>query len=285
MRRFNLIILCLLNLTVISAYQWPCNRDYLSSLFGKVTNGVVEDGIRFNNDGQAIYPLAKGEVIYYQDEFKFGDNTYHGDDGNLLVLRHVGEFKSYYSNFHSDMDFSKMESINKSEMLGVSTSEYDTFKFSIFDERRKLYINPQQILPYLNDENRPVISSVVINSLGKEIKLARNRRVPAGDSSIYINAWDVIKVNDKYRKFTPFSINVFVDGFERYNSSLSSIKEVDGFIYIAGDNDIPIGDFISGGNMIFGGDIFLTKGRSLIEIVIKDIDGNEASKSYSVVVE
>lgn len=285
MKRIFLVGLTLINLLSISAYQWPCNRDYLSSIFGNISNGNVEDGIRFTNDGQAIYPLATGEVIFYQDEFNFGDTTFHSDAGNMLVLKHVGEFKSYYSNFHSDMNFSLMDSVNKSEMLGTSSSDFDKFKFSVFDERRKLYINPQQILPYLNDENRPVISSVVINNLGKEIKLSRNRRVPAGDSSIYINAWDVIKVNERAKKFTPFSVNVFVDGFERYNSSLSAIKEVDGFIYISGDSDIPIGDFISGGNMIFGGDIFLTKGRSLIEIVIKDIDGNEASKSYSVVVE
>lgn len=285
MKQLTLISLIIITSVNLSAYQWPSNKDFLTSLFGTSYSDSIQDGIKFTSEDQAIYPLADGEIIFYQESFEFGDLDYYGAEGNILVLKHAGEFKSIYRNFNSIDSFNLTDSISKTEMLGVSSNEYDNFIFSIYDDKKESYINPQQILPFLEDERNPVINGVYVKNQGTRIKLSRNKKLISGEYHIFIDAWDIVKVRNRYMKFTPFSVNVFVDGFERYNISFSSLKEIDNILYLSGGSDIPVTDFLSGGTMLYGGEVFLTTGRSLIEIVIKDIYGNEASKSYSVIVD
>jgi len=272
------------SINLLYSYQWPTNKDYLKSLFGSVSDGMIQDGIRFYNINQAVYPLDDGEIIYYQDSFDFGDLDYFGGDGNILVLKHIGGFKSIYRNFSTTDNFESTDTMKKTEMIGISSSISDDFMFSIYDDKKNAYINPQQILPFLLDNRKPVIGGVFLEADGRSFKLSRNKVLPAGDSTLLIDAWDVVKVRERYLKFSPFRVNVFVDGFERYNASFSSIKEIDGQMILSGESDVPMEKFITKSGMLFGGDIFLTNGRSLIEVVIRDIDGNEASKSYSVIV-
>lgn len=285
MRKFIYILLMILSINCLYSYQWPTNKDYLKSLFGSISAGHIQDGIKFNSDNQAIYPLADGEIIYYQDNFSYGDLNYDGDEGNILVLKHIGEFKSIYRNFSTTEDFESVDQLKKTEMVGLSANTSDEFIFSIYDDKKEAYINPQQILPFLIDDRKPIISAVYLDTGEEEIKLARNKRLPSGPAMLKVSAWDIIMVKGVYGKFAPFSVNIFVDGFEKYNASFSSIKEIDGSLFLSGESDIPMNKFLIGGDMLFGGDIYLTNGRSLIEVVIRDIDGNEASKSYSVIVE
>lgn len=288
MKWLNLIFLNLIVVCSLFSYQWPSNKDYLSSVFGTSNNDYIQDGIKFTIEDQAIYPLADGEIIFYEENFCFGDLNYSGKEGNILVLKHTGEFKSIYRNFITTGGFDLADNLSQTEMLGVSSGKNDDFIFSVYDDKKDSYINPQQILPFLEDERTPVINSVYVKSnddiSNKTVKLYRNVPLVSGVFTIFINAWDIIKVKNSYVKFTPFSVNVFVDGFEKYNISLSSLKEIDNRLYVSGETDVSMADYLSGGSMLYGGEVFLTTGRSLIEIVIKDIEGNEASKSYSVII-
>lgn len=283
-KSITIIIFCF-TINSLFSYQWPTNKDYLKSLFGSVSEGMIQDGITFKSDDQAIYPLADGEIIYYQDSFVFGDLNYKGDEGNLLVLKHIGEFKSIYRNFTTTDSFDKSDQIKKTEMVGISANKSDEFIFSIFDDKKESYINPQQILPFLVDDKKPIISGVYIETGGENILLSINKRLPPGRGILTINAWDVMLIKGLYGKFSPFSVNVFVDGFEKYNASFSSIKEVDGKMFLSGESDIPMDQILIGEGMLYGGEIYLTNGKSLIEVVVRDIDGNEASKSYPIIVE
>ncbi|MBN2616793.1 MAG: hypothetical protein JXR64_00630 [Spirochaetales bacterium] len=284
MKKFTILFVFSILSFSLYSYQWPTSKDFLLSFFGTPKNNCLSDGIEFTSDNQAIYPLADGEIVYYQDELIFGDLDYRGDEGNILVLNHIGEFKSIYRNFTTNNLFNMSDNLKKEEMIGVSGNQNDNFIFSIYDDKRKSYINPQQILPFLQDERKPIIDSVYLDYEDSLHKLSYNLSVPAGASTIYVNTWDVVKINNNFKKFTPFSINVFVDGLELYTSSFSSLVEIDNKIFVSGASDTPVDTIISGGELLYGGNIFLTKGNSIIEIVVKDIDGNEASKSYSVLV-
>ncbi len=285
MKNLFLSIYLILTIGSIFSYQWPSNKDFLKSFFGTSLGSSVQDGVKFFSNEQAIYPLSDGEIIYYQDDFSFGENGFHGDDGNVMVLTHVGEFKSVYRNFTAIENFDNFKSVNETEMLGIANKNYDDFIFSIYDDKIEAYINPQQLLPFLEDKRNPVISSVYLENQDIRIKISRNKVLPSGESRLYIDCWDVVKISNKLKKFIPFSIYVFIDGFERYNTSFSSIKELDGELYLGGDSEVSVKDLLSGEGLIYGGDVFLTRGRSLVEVVVRDIDGNEASKSYPVLVE
>ncbi|MGL1894335.1 MAG: hypothetical protein OCD02_22075 [Spirochaetaceae bacterium] len=285
MRYLILILQIIVIHSIIFSYQWPSNKDYLESLFGSIHNNSVQDGIKFNSENQAIYPLTDGEIIYYQDSFLFGDLNYSGEEGNLLVVEHVGEFKSIYRNFSSTENFDFLTHINKDEMIGISKKEYDDFIFSVYDDKKDAYINPQQILPFLEDGKSPIINAVYLRNKDQNIKLTRNKIVPTDDYTVYVDVWDLIKIGDVFKRFTPFSINIFIDGFERHSGIFSSIKEIDNILYLSGETDIPLNNFLTGNELFYGGEAFLTRGRSLVEIVVRDIEGNEASKSYSLVIE
>lgn len=284
MKKLLLPMLVVLTASAIYSYQWPSNKEFLKSLFSTIEREEAQDGIRFSNSGQAVYPLTEGEIIFYQDSFQFGNLDYTGDEGNLLVLNHKGDFKSFYRNFIPSDGFDYSSMVLQSEMIGVSGKERDDFVFSVYDDKKDEYINPQQILPLLEDNIEPVINGVFLENNSKLVKVVWNKNLPQGLSRIYIEAWDVIKIDKKYKKFIPFGIYVFIDGFEKFHVTFSSIKEVDGELYFSGTENVPVNLFYSRESLLFGGEVFLTRGRSLIEVVVKDNNGNESSKSYSILV-
>lgn len=285
MKKILLIFFLLAISSTLFSYQWPSNKESLGKLFGDTSAKNVQDGILFTGENQAVYPLADGDVIFYQDSFQFGDLDYSGEEGNILILSHKGDFRSYYRNFIPTEGFNNSSTILQSEMVGVSGRDNGDFIFSIFDEKKDEYINPQQLLPLLADNLSPVISGVFLYKDGAYMKVLKNKRVPAGSSQLYIDTYDVVKLNNKFKKFNPFSIYIFIDGFERFHVSFSSIKEIDGKLYFSGSDNVPVDNFLRNSSFLFGGDVYLTRGRSLIEVVVRDNNGNEASRSFSVIVE
>lgn len=285
MRNLYLTVSFFLLISPLYSYQWPSNKDKIDKLFGAVSGSDLYDGIKFSGEDQAVYPLTDGEILFYQDDFNFGDLDYSGDQGNLLILSHKGGFRSNYRNFTPTEGFDKEEKILQSEMIGVTSNKGNDFIFSIYDEKKDEYINPQQLLPLLKDTIAPVISKVYIKNSDSFIEVVRNKRVPSGNSELYIDAYDLVKMNSQFKKLNPFSIFVFIDGFERFHVTFSSIKEIDNKLFFSGVEDVPVSKYINRTGFLFGGNIYLTRGRSLIEIVIKDNNGNEVSKSYSVPVE
>lgn len=279
------IIFTLFICSQLFSYQWPSNKDNLDTFFGDTSGSDIQDGIKFSNNQQAVYPLTDGDIIFYQDSFEFGDLDYSGDEGNIMILSHKGDFRSCYRNFVPTEGVDKTTTILQTEMIGVSGKKGNNFIFSIYDEKKDEYINPQQLLPLLKDKLSPVIDAVYLKDNENYIEVNKDKRITSGSYKLYVDAYDVIKLNRVYKRFNPFSIFVFVDGFERYHVSFSSIKEIDWKLYFVGVENVLVENFLLDSKLLFGGDIFLTRGRSLIEVVVRDNNGNERSKSYSVLVE
>lgn len=279
----KLFILLLIILVVPAfGYQWPSNKDKINYIFGTEKNEVFLDGVEFLSTGQGVYPMADGEVLFYEENMCFGDSKYPADEVNILYIKHKGNFSGIYRNFRTNSDLNFVKNIHQGDLLGTANIENSSFTFSLYDEIKSEFINPQQVLPRIEDDQKPVIGSIKLSTDKIEYNLTRNRTISAGYYSLYIDTYDVMKIDGVYRKVTPFQIYVFVDGFENFNISFSSIKEVNEKIYVSGDQDVLIDYVKDDKGFYYGGEIYLTTGKSLIEIVIKDIHGNESSKSIPI---
>lgn len=267
--------------TNLFSYQWPSAKSEINYIFGSYRSDQFLDGVEFRDGSHPVYPMADGEVIYYSQGFSFGDTRYENSDDNTLVIEHKGNFSAIYRNFSTNKDYSDSEFISQSDLLGISDSEDSPFVFSVYDEVKMEYINPQLILPRVEDDNKPVINGVKLVGNGTSYELTRNKVVPTGYYKLYIDTYDVMKIDNRLRKVTPFQIYVFVDGFKNFTISFSSFKEVDEKIYLSGDEDIPLDNIMEDG-YYFGGEHYLTRGKSQIEIVIEDIYGNETSRSIPI---
>lgn len=281
MRKLFVIPLIFL-ITPVFGYQWPSNKDKIKYVFGTEIGEAFLDGVEFFNSDQGVYPMADGEVLFYEENLRFGDTKYSEDEGNILYIKHKGNFSGIYRNFKINNDSNLVKNINQGDLLGTANMGDSPFTFSLYDEIKNEFINPQQVLPRVEDDQKPVIGDVKLVAGGVEYKLTRNRSISAGYYSLYIDTYDVMKIAKVYRKITPFQIYVFVDGFENFNVSFSSIKEINEKMYVSGDQDILLDDIKDNKGFYYGGEIYLTTGKSLIEIVIKDIDGNESSRSIPI---
>lgn len=281
MRKF-LLVLLIPFAALIWAYQWPSAKSEINYIFGTNSDDVYLDGVEFNNGSHPVYPMADGEVVYYSQGFSFGDTVYENSDNNTLIIEHKGNFSGVYRNFSSTKDYSDSKFISQSDLLGIADTKDSPFTFSVYDDVKMEYINPQQILPRIDDTDRPVINSVKILGNGKSYELKRNRVVPTGYYQLYIDTYDVMRIGDRLRKVTPFKIYVFIDGLEIFTISFSSFKEIDENIYLSGGEEIPQSSVLSKDGYYYGGEHYLTRGKSLIEIVIEDIYGNETSRSIPI---
>lgn len=280
-----IIVLLLFTINSLYSYQWPSSKDDINFVFCSEVDSRFLDGVEFSNSGQGVYPMADGEIVYYQDSMIYGDLKYSKDEGNVLYIKHSGDYSGIYRNFSTNNDFETLEQIHQSDLIGTADMKDLPFSFSLLDEKQEKFMNPQLILPTVEDVDRPVIGNVSLVA-GKDIyRLARNKTIPAGYYKLYIDTYDVIKIGNKYRKITPFQIYVFVDGFKNFDISFSSIKQVNEKIYISGDEDLLLEEVKDENGYYYGGELSLTSGKSSIEIVIKDIHGNESSRSIPIKIE
>ena len=110
----------------------PTKGGYLSSYFGEVRSKSIHKGIDFaKNLGESVNASLDGKVI------KAGYNN--GGYGNLVVLEHEGNMKTYYAHL-SDIYVNVGDTVKKDEIIGAigstgnSTGPHLHFELRVNDQ-------------------------------------------------------------------------------------------------------------------------------------------------------
>jgi len=263
------------------AWQWPTETFSVSVTFGQSHEGVFARGMELTAGVQPVYPVTAGTVIYVRD--------FNGDLpsqlGTTIVVEHDRGFRSFYGHLEQGSTPEPGTVVTESTRIGVvggtGTAGHPTLFFSILDREAGVYVNPLLLLPALEDLVAPTVISVLAQNETSLYDLGGGVTLPAGDYSFLVECQD--RWVHAGELVTPYSIVVLVNGQEHMVVTHDRIGFSDGY------PRVQPGPSVSHDRLFAGVHIYLTGlnavpiGRTLIEVVVSDFSGNDASVVIEVI--
>jgi hypothetical protein len=114
--------------------------------------------------------------------------------------------------------------------------------------------------------------------------LSNGVNIPAGTVEVLTTIIDVNRQVDFYSPMAPFFISVYINGEEFRTIEYEAITIHEGSLALDPNNNLLYSEYYENEWRSNLGSIILNPGQSRVEIVTKDVNGNEASTMYSLYV-
>ncbi|MDR1430396.1 MAG: M23 family metallopeptidase [Spirochaetaceae bacterium] len=268
---------------LVSSLEWPDTAAEIILNFAAEKTPSL--GYSFRSEGP-VRSAASGEIIFIRDEADTisalppGLGTWlaidHGD-GLVGVYGRLDRGNNPYPYMVEEGGF-----IGRSGFTGWTGTQ--GFYFSFFDRREKQWVNPGRILPLLPDTRLPVIRSVVFrDSEGRTFNLAQTRSLAQGQYRIQVEAQDT-RTGDI--PLSPHRVSCYVNGIERGSLIFETVSARRGTLFVpSSEGSRSAGRVYEYYPALSAGDVFLSRGQTVVEIIAEDMAGNSRVASYRFLVE
>ncbi|MDC7240066.1 MAG: hypothetical protein PQJ50_06865 [Spirochaetales bacterium] len=278
------IYLCLLFTIVhsLSALQWPAASESMTTSFLEERDGMVQAGLVFENY-DTMRPFDNGETV-----FRYSPEAYSalpGSGDSLLVLGHENGFQSIYAGITPAETRADRNRISAGEFLKAPSeseeSEETGFcRFFIRDALLDQIVNPLVLLPLPPDTRSPRLLSVLLIDGDNSFELMGQKEdliVPVGNYMVYVRSEDF--TNRGVRQM-PYTYSLYNLGTLLLERQLDAVQQSGGSRVF--QDGSPLDSVFTLSGYLFLGDIVMTSGRSVVEISLADVHGNESSESFDI---
>jgi hypothetical protein len=270
------IRLLLLLLTLPAwGWQWPVSDPVVNGTFGQSVGGGYLRGILISAGEQPVYPVAEGEVIFVREE---GSEPRTGL-GTVVVVQHERGFRSLYAHLVPGSAPEAGSIVTEETQIGVvgqsGVPDSPMLQVQVIDTETGSYVNPLVLLPRREDPLQPRILNVFAESRGALYSLTDNQSLPAGEYTLLVECSDLTSRGSN--AVAPYSLSLLVDGREEFALSFDSIVHEDGAARVSTGPPLSHDALYAGTDLYRLGQIVLQTGRTILEIVAHDYEGNESS--------
>ncbi len=273
------------------AYDWPAPDVQVTKTFGQKVGGSVMPGIEVQTLSPVLTAPESGDVLFvFRPQSQSVQNLPSGL-GGFVAVAHDNNLRSVTSRLTPTVDKKKVirgEPLGQTEVqTGQSSSRHRIY---LFDQQLSEIVNPLLMFPALTDAKAPVIYDVTAapESKGDAVSLF-------GKSSLAVGYWKVhVLVSDPVT-FLPasgkekgesgqrgvYSVEAYLNGSEVFNTRIDSFQEKGGRWQLKGMtaylDDVLVQD--QEWNL---GQVFFNQGTNILEIIVKDFQGNQAGKTFRI---
>jgi hypothetical protein len=262
-------------------WQWPVEPSMVLSSFGQTENEAYSRGVVFASTGGPVYPAAAGRVILVRDTA----TTARSVLGTTVVVEHPRGFRTVYGNLEPGSTPEPGEPVTASTSIGVAGRSGRTtgvaLYFAVLDARAGVWVNPCLLLPETRDDTAPTIRSVLLSRGGDLIELTDGLTVPSGPYDVVIHATDRWSRSGVH--VAPYSVRLFVDGREQMSVEHDRIEFVEGTARLVPGPAASHDQVRTGAGEYLARDIRVASGRNLVELTVRDLEGNDASIVWEVI--
>lgn len=283
------ILLLLFSPLFLSAMDWPIENPSLLSGFGdRGSNGFLTGVYLVPEDNQDVTPVEKGEVVFYVEEGSQSKGNLPSGLGSFIVIEHEAGLKSLYGHLKAYSLDPTIREVSKTTVLGqvgdTGGAAGEQLYLEIIDKEFGQFINPQLVLPPLEDSVSPVIGTVSLKRGNEELELSNRDVLSRGKGHLLVEMYDPIPELPYFNPTTPYQVSVFANGVEMITITLETIKEDQGTLHLPQDKRLTCSAFCISDTKYDLGELQLNPGESRLEILIKDVAGNEAIKELILTV-
>lgn len=274
----------------IAAVDWPSSTAELRTSFGQNERGRPSVGMVFEGE-DAVRSMDAGEILFVASRGSSGGAL---DDfpytlGDWIAVDHGNGIVGAYGRLAPSESASTKTVVEKGSVLGYSGSTGWTgstgFYFSVYDRVERRWVNPAMIAPQRPDNRPPSIKSIdLVGKDGQTVRLAANRIVRQGAYRVLVESSDT-ESSTKQHPLAPQRIMCLVNGSEQGALHLETVKTENGELTVSRTKPAPAGLVYQNSGAVDLGEIRLSRGRTIMELIARDASGNERISTITFMVE
>ncbi len=275
------------------AYDWPAPDVRVTRTFGQRTAGVVLPGLEIQTLSPTLTAPENGDVLFvFRPDTQTVQNLPSGL-GGFVALAHDNNLRTVVSRitpsaFADKRSYRQGEPLGEAEVQpGVSDSRHRVF---VFDQQLGELVNPLLVFPALTDGKVPLIYDVTAYPEGHPEAVSL-----FGRGSLAVGYWKIhVLVSDPVT-FIPavgkekgvesqrgvYAVEAYLNGSEVFNTNLDSFQEKGGRWQLKGMG-VLLDDVLVQDQEWNLGQVFFNQGTNILEIIVKDFQGNQAGKTFRI---
>jgi hypothetical protein len=285
----QVIFIFLFSPLFLSAMDWPIENPSLVSGFGdKGSNGFLTGVYLVPEENQEVTPVEKGEVVFYVEEGLERKGDLPSGLGSFIVIEHEAGLKSLYGHLEAGTLDPTIKEVTKTTELGkvgdTGGAAGEQLYLEIIDKEFGQFINPQLVLPSLDDSVPPVIGTVSLKRGSEELVLSNRDVLPRGKGRLLVEMYDPIPELPYFNPTAPYQVSVFANGVEVITITFETVQENQGTLHLPQNKSLTCATFCISDTKYDLGELQLNPGETRLEIIVKDVAGNESMKELSLTV-
>lgn len=293
MKSFLAWVLLLVGFWPLTAYDWPSSDMQVIRTFGQKTSGAVLPGVEVQTLAPVLAAPDRGDVVYvFRPDDSRVQNLPSGL-GGFVVLAHEDNLRSvttritpvYQTNKPA---FQRGEPLGQTEVQpGASESRHRLF---VFDQQLGELVNPLLVFPALADAKVPIFYDVTVapEGPGEIVSLFGRNALAVGYWNLHVSVSDPVtffpapgKEKGAEGQRGVYAIEAYLNGTEVFNTTLDSVQEKDGRWQVKGMGVFL--DEVLVRDQEWGlGQIFVNQGTNILEVVVRDFQGNQSGKTFRI---
>ncbi|MDR2476686.1 MAG: hypothetical protein LBD18_02735 [Treponema sp.] len=291
MKRYALIALLIAAFTpgaeTVSAMDWPSRDAVIVRNFGYNDQGRPVLGTVFEGAGPAL--AAEGGELIFSYSREDSASRLPSPLGAWAAVDHGDGLVSIYGRCEDQGRGSRPLHVEQGGAItgsGISGwSLRQGFYFVLYDKRERRWVNPSMIIAPFPDSRPPQILGVQLrNAEGKPVESGQLRNLKQGRYTIAVNAVDPMSApGEGY--LAPHRIVCSVNGAETGFLLFETISARDGVLMINRNGLVPVKQVYAPFPAFEAGEVYLSRGQALLEIVVQDMAGNSQSALTRMIVE
>jgi hypothetical protein len=158
------------------------------------------------------------------------------------------------------------------------------FYFALFDRRERRWVNPSLIIAPLADAVPPQILLVQLRGADGQIVPPGQTRISQGLYSIIVTVTDTLSRSSSIR-LAPHRIMASLNGVEAGSLSFETYSVRNGALVLSRNGLTPVSAVYAPYPAFDLGEAWFTRGQTTLELIARDVTGNESSSIRRVEVE
>lgn len=278
------VLLGAIALMRLSALEWPSFPATPERSFGHPENGYLLAGIVLGSAKDAVLAADSGEIVYSR-----GATGWRAGlppvSGGMQAIEHAGQFRTVYFGIQPNLGNSS-NPISKGQIIGTWLGEAKRTAlgpaFFVMDRASKAWVNPILLLPPLETESVPNVSSLALNRPGTSPET--DSRVVA--ATLAAKGWGMLPQGEYVASvgtvgsarhaapLAPFRLRLRINGVEQLVRSFEAAVMADEGLAFNGSS-APSGSGIDPEGRYRLGKVFIPRGYMTISVIVENSRGAE----------
>lgn len=268
--------------------NWPLAEPELRRVFTQSTETGLLAGTDVAGTGTDVVSPDKGEILLIIEPGKNRLQNIPSGLGGIVLLSHDQNLRSALTQFQPSVFLRSKKKVEAGERLGSTLDPTaPRVRLLVFDQQLKTVVNPQMVLPSLPDQRSPLLFDATLTSEDKTttFSLLRQNRASTGYWTLNVEAADPQALGTRDILKGVFSVNGFHNGTEFFRLAVQALKLTNGKLVFEDTGELATGAAREIRTSERGwtlGNLFITEGTNIIELVITDYAGNESSRTFNL---
>jgi hypothetical protein len=291
MKKWLLLAAAFLAHSPLSAIEWPLPDADIARNFGYNDRGRPALVTAFEGEGD-ILAAGDGELIFSYTGTDIGSRL-PSPLGAWSAIDHGDGLISIYGRYGDSGGIRQLpqhlsrvdRSVAVAPAGNSGWSRRSGFYFMLYDRKERRWVNASMVIPPFPDAVPPQILGVQLRRAddGRVMEGTQLRNISQGRYSIVVNAIDVLQ--ERGVPLAPHRIVCSVNGSEAGSISFETICARAGILMVNRSGLTPASQVYAYFPALEVGEVYLSRGQTMLEIIVQDIAGNSRSSSTRMLVE